>query len=94
MFALALTLCTAASCTTYVIETDGEWVKPTQCHVAADKHYEALDKIWHFDYAGKTLFKNFGELEKYLSKFDVQEDVSTLDSYELECFDYVIQEEV
>lgn len=84
---LALTLCSFASCNTYVIETDHEGLKPKACQVLMDKHHKKLDSVWHFDYSGKTLFKDYAKLEEYLSTYSVQEDSLTLDSYELECLE-------
>lgn len=93
MFALALTLCSFASCNTYIIETDDEWKTSKQCEVLVDKHHVELSKIWRFDYSGQTLFKDFNGMEEYLSRYGVQEDSITLDSYELECLQYVYGEE-
>lgn len=87
MFVLVLSLCTFASCNNYIIETDDTWNTPKMCEVSADNHHVELASLWRFDYSNKTLFKDYAGLEEYLSRYNVQEDSLTLESYELECID-------
>lgn len=76
MFALVLSLCSFASCNGYVIATDTEWNTPQQCEAELVRESDKFAEVWGFSMKG---------MEKYLSRFNVREDVQTLVDYDYTC---------
>jgi hypothetical protein len=76
MFALALTLCTFASCNNYVIATDTEWKTEAPCNESLYVESDLMAKAWGH---------NPRLVSAYLKRFNVKEDVQTLVDYDYTC---------
>lgn len=75
MFAVALTLCTFASCNTYMIATDTEWHTQAPCMDSLITESTHMATVWRDD----------AKLSDYLKRFNVTEDVKALHDYDYTC---------
>ena len=75
MYALILTLCSFASCNGYVISTDDAWRTQNPCETELVKESNLFARAWG----------NEKKVDKYLSRFNVQESASTLLDYDFTC---------
>lgn len=76
MIALALTLCTFASCNVYFIATDTEWTTQAPCNEALYVESDLMGKAWG---------RNPKLVAAYLKRFNIKEDVQTLVDYDFTC---------
>lgn len=75
MYALILTLCSFAGCNGYVISVDDEWKSQNPCETELVKESNLFARAWG----------NQKATEKYLTRFNVREEVGTLTDYDFTC---------
>lgn len=86
MFALILTLCSFASCNGYIIAIDTEWHKQEPCQETLFVESDLFGKAFTFDVeSGKLKALNATLAQKYLDRFNIKEDMSTLSDYDFTC---------
>lgn len=85
MFALILTLCSFGSCNGYVIATDTEWNTQAPCNETLYVESDLFGKAFTFDQSGKLVALNSSLAQKYLDRFGVREQLSTLTEYDFTC---------
>jgi len=85
MYALILTLCSFANCNGYVIATDTEWHTQAPCNETLYVESDLFGKAFTFEQSGKLKALNQELAQKYLDRFGVREELSTLTDYDFTC---------
>lgn len=76
MFALMFTLCTMASCSTYMIAQDDEWTTPEPCQIILEKES---------DFYAQMREQGFVNDLKYQARFGIRVYPSLITDYDYTC---------